>query len=336
MSPDFVEIANAAAELYPQSGGEPIDGLLAVDPQGLAAIMRYTGPVQVEGLDQPLTADNAAQFLLSDQYRQFSDTDERVDVLEDVAHATFDRLTTADLPGPRALSREIDPIVDGGHILFTAVDDVNAGLALLGFGVTGQLFTPDPKNDQILFTTANAAANKLDFYLHRSESYDVHWDPRSGEITATWKVHLENTAPAEGLPDYVMGNAVGLPDGSNRSFVSLYTPYELTGSRIGGQEAALQAETELTRYVYSTFVDIPPGGAVDIELDLGGTFEGRRYSLSLPVQPFSTADQAAVSVTVAGGGPVAASEGAQVSGHTVSWSTTLDRSRHLTVTAPRS
>ncbi len=148
-------------------------------------------------------------------------------------------------------------------------------------------------------------------------------------------MHLENTAPSEGLPDYVMGNAVGLPKGSNRSFVSLYTPYELAGARIGGQEAAVQSETELTRHVYSTFVDIPPGGAVDIQLDLQGTFEGRRYSLDMPVQPFSTADQAAVSVTVAGG-PVAASEGAEVSGDTVTWSTTLDRSRRLVVTAPRS
>jgi hypothetical protein len=335
MSPDFVEVAAVAAELYPQSGGSPIDGVLAVDPQGLAAIMRYTGPVEVDGLDQPLTTDNAAQFLLSDQYRQFSDNDERVDVLEDVAHATFDRLTSADLPGPRALSRQLDPIVDGGHIQFTVVGDTPTGLVLLGFGVNGQLLTPGPQADQILFTTANAAANKLDYYLHRSERYDVHWDPRSGEITATWTVHLENTAPSEGLPDYVMGNAVGLPKGTNRSFVSLYTPYELVGARIGGQEAAVQSETELTRHVYSTFVDIPPGGAVDIQLDLQGTFEGRRYSLDIPVQPFSTADQAAVSVTVAGG-PVAASEGAEVSGDTVTWSTTLDRSRRLVVTAPRS
>jgi hypothetical protein len=336
MSPDFAEVATVAAELYPQSGGEPINGVLAVDPQGLAAIMRYTGPVQVDGLDQPLTADNAAQFLLSDQYKQFSDTDQRVDVLEDVAHATFDRLTSADLPGPRALSKAIDPIVDGGHIQFTVVNDVKAGLSLLGFGVNGQLLTPGPRSDQILFTTANAAANKLDYYLHRSESYDVHWDPRSGEITATWKVHLENTAPASGLPNYVMGNAVGLPKGSNRSFVSLYTPYELTGARIDGQEAAVQSETELTRYVYSTFVDIPPGGSVDIELDLQGTFEGHRYSLSMPVQPFSTADQAVVSVTVEGGRPVATSDGAKVSGHTATLSTTLDRNRHLTVTAPHS
>jgi hypothetical protein len=336
MSPDFVEVATVAAELYPQSGGSPIDGVLAVDPQGLAAIMRYTGPVQVDGLDQPLTADNAAQFLLSDQYRQFSDTDQRVDVLEDVAHATFDRLTTADLPGPRALSGQLDPIFDGGHIQFTVVNDVQSGLALLGFGVNGQLLTPTDKNDQILFTTANAAANKLDYYLHRSESYDVHWDPEAGQVTATWKVHLENTAPAEGLPNYVMGNAVGLPKGSNRSFVSLYTPYELTGARIGGQEAAVQSETELTRHVYSTFVDIPPGGSVDIELDLQGAFKGHRYSLDLPVQPFSTPDQAAVSVTLEGGRPMAASEGAEVSGNTVTWSTTLDRTRHLVVTAPRS
>src|SRR5690606_14515541 len=44
MTPDFISLAEAAAELYPQSGGRPIDGVLSVDPAGLAALMRYTGP----------------------------------------------------------------------------------------------------------------------------------------------------------------------------------------------------------------------------------------------------------------------------------------------------
>ena len=56
MTPDFPwHRASAVAELYPQSGGQQIDGVLSVDPAGLAAMMRYTGPIEVPELREPLT-----------------------------------------------------------------------------------------------------------------------------------------------------------------------------------------------------------------------------------------------------------------------------------------
>jgi hypothetical protein len=333
MTPDFVSLAQAAAELYPQSGGLPINGVLSVDPVGLAALVRYTGPVEVEGLDAPLTAENTAQFLQLDQYVQFTDVSQRTDVLEQVARTTFDRLTTADLPGPRAVSEQLDPVVDGGHIQFTTLDQTTF-LPLHVVGVTGQL--PQVEQDGLTVTTANAGGSKIDLFLARREQYDVRWDPETGQVDATLQVTLENKAPADGLPDYVIGNGIGLPFGTNRSFVSIYSPFSLSAARVGGQPAALQSEVELERNVYSTFVDIPPGGTVDIELDLTGTIEGRRYRLDLPVQPFATTDQVEVSVEVAGGGDgTIVSPDATVEGGTARWSTTLDRSRALTVSVRR-
>lgn len=332
MTPDYRSLAEAAMQLYPQSGGVPVDGVLTVDPQGLAALMRYTGPVDVAGLDAPLTSDNAARFLMFDQYRVFTDNSARTDVLETVARTTFRRLTTADLPGPRALGDQLDPVVDGGHVQFTTKDPDNV-VRLIGLGIDGSLPPPVPDRDVVAVTTSNAAANKLDLFLHRAERYDVRWDPRTGQVRATLRLTLRNTAPATGLPAYVAGNSVGLPPGTNRSFVSLYSPFDLDAARVDGKTAALQSETELGRRVYSTFVDIPPGGTATIELDLRGTRRGTRYHLDLPVQPFATPDQAAVQVTVAGGRHPAASEGAAVEGGKVTWATTLDRARSLTVSA---
>jgi len=332
MTPDFASLTLAAAELYPQSGGQPINGVLSVDPAGLAAIMRYTGPVAVPGVGE-LGTDNVEQYLLFDQYVQFEeDNEQRVDVLDDLARTTFERLTLVDLPGPRALSEQLDPIGDGGHIQFATTDPVTF-LPLQITGATGWI-DPVVEGDTVMVTTANAGGSKIDLFLHRRETYDVTWDPETGKVTATLKLALENTAPAEGWPDYVIGNAIGLPRGTNRSYVSIYSPFTLAESRVGGQPAPLQAETELGRNVYSTFVDIPPGGTVEIELDLTGTVEGRRYELDLPVQPFATADEIAVRVEVAGGGPVTSRE-ATVEGNVAEWSSTLDLPRQLSVTAPR-
>ena len=333
MTPDFPSLAVAVAELYPQSGGQPINGVLSVDPAGLAAIMRYTGPIEVPGRE-PLTAENTEQFLLFDQYVEFeTDNEERVELLDDIAETTFDRLTTADLPGPRALSNELDAIVDGGHIQFTTLSFDSFGV-LNEVGVTGMLQPPAEGGDSVTVTTTNAGASKIDLYLNRRERYDVVWDPATGQLTGTLTVTLENTAPAGGPPDYVIGNAVGLPNGTNRSFVSVYSPFQLEAARLGGQPLAMQSELELGRNVYSTFVDIPPGQSVEIALDVSGTVDGDTYRLDLPVQPFATTDQAEVTVEVVGAGEVV-SPGATVEGNVVTFATTLDRSRTLEVTIPR-
>lgn len=334
MTPDFPSFAAAAAELYPQSGGQPVDGVLSVDPAGLAAIMNYTGPVEVAGLPEPLTAETAEAFLLRDQYVQFEhDNEARLEVLDEIAETTFERLLTVDLPGPRSVSEQLDPIVDGGHILFTTLD-AGSYLPLVGVGVTGTLDPPPEGGDSVTVTTTNAGGNKIDLFLERREQYDVRWDPETGQVTTTLRVTLENTAPAEGWPDYVIGNAVGLPTGTNRSFVSIYSPFDLEASRVGGQPVSLQSEVELGRNVYSTFVDIPPGGTVDIELDLTGTVEGRRYQLDLPVQAFATVDEISVNVEVPGGVPIA-SRDAAIEGDVARWTSTLDQPRSVSVTAPR-
>lgn len=333
MTPDFASVGLAASQLYPQSGGQPIDGVLAIDPTGLAALMRYTGPVELPDLPEPLTADNAEQYLLFDQYLLFEDdNDRRVDVLDEVARTTFDRLTRVDLPGPRVLSEQLDPVTDGGHIQVVTTD-MDTFLPLQVLFETGWLAPPTEGTDTVTVTTSNAGGSKIDMYLERSEQYDVTWDPDTGEVSATLRVTLENNAPAEGLPDYVIGNAIGLPTGTNRSFVSIYSPFELEGSRVNGQPVGVQSEVELNRNVYSTFVDIPPGQSVDIELDLAGSVDGRHYRLDLPVQPSVRPDEVAVTVTAEG--TTLASRSAIVEGNVARWSGTLDESRTVSVSAPR-
>src|SRR5262245_31189452 len=333
MSPDFETVASVAAELYPQSGGQPVNGVLSVDPEGLAALMDLTGAIGVPGLPEQLTPDNTAKFLMLDQYVQFADqTQQRADLLETVARTTFDRLTSADLAGgPRRISEVLDPAVDGGHLQFAAVDpDITRELA--DPGVTGGM-PSNRADDLVTLTSSNAGGAKIDLFRPRTEQYSVRWDPDSGQVSSTLTVTLENTAPASGLPGYVVGNVVGLPRGTNRSFVSVYSPFELAASRVGGQPAPVQSELEGGYHVYSTFVDIPPGASVVIELDLTGSVEGRDYRLELPAQPFATADAVAVTVQTADGQEVV-SRRAEVDGDTATWLTTLDRERVLRVAAP--
>ena len=57
-SPDLPSVSSVLAQLYSQAGGPPIDGVLAIDPYGLAALLKFTGPIDVPGLPMPLTSAN--------------------------------------------------------------------------------------------------------------------------------------------------------------------------------------------------------------------------------------------------------------------------------------
>ena len=116
--PDWPTDAQVAAEVYERSpGGGPIDGVVYADPAAMAALLQLTGPLDVPGVREPLSADNAEQYLLIDQYVQYADAgDTRRDVLQDVAKVVFDALLDKDLPGIRTLEDVLGPAVAEGHL----------------------------------------------------------------------------------------------------------------------------------------------------------------------------------------------------------------------------
>ena len=64
VSPDFPTVGRLIANLYPQSGGEPIDGVIAVDPVGLSTLLQFTGPVTVPNWPVPIDARNVVDVTL--------------------------------------------------------------------------------------------------------------------------------------------------------------------------------------------------------------------------------------------------------------------------------
>jgi hypothetical protein len=296
-SPDLPTDATVAAELYRQTTGGTIDGVIVVDPFALAAFLEITGPVEVEGLDEPLTAENALDHLLLDQYVDFEgDTDERRDALAAASAATFAALTSQDLPGPRQLGRVLGPMVDQKHLLFWSLDPANAPLTDR-LGTSGR-FVVDAGADHLALRTANAGANKLDSFLHRSLAYDVAYDPATGTVAGTATITLRNDAPPTGLPDYVIGNLTGEPPGTNRMYLSLYSPLAADSATLDGAPIGLERQRELGSQVASTFVSVPAGGTVTLVIQLSGAIEpGIDYDLLVLPQPLVHDDQLDVRVS---------------------------------------
>ena len=332
LSPDFPSVATVLEELFPQGGGQEVDGVILADPYALQALLTFTGPIAVDGLDTPLTSENAADILLREQYLDFDSRAERKDFLEDASQRTFEALTAGDLPGPRRVSEVLGPMVDQGRLLVHSVHpDEQAFFERVGLDGA---FPDRDGGDLVAVTTQNNAHNKGDSFLSRELDYRATVDPDTGTMEATATVTLVNTAPAGGLPDVLIGvnstpgqpDLPDLPPGTNRMFLSLYTPHALASAEIDGQVLPVESQEEFGLQVYSQFVDVPPGATVTVTYHLtGGVDLGDGYSLTVAGQPTINPDRVTVDVGVPSGS-IEAGEGMEDggSGATAAWTDVED------------
>lgn len=313
-SPDFPTVANVISQLYPQAGGDHIDGVLALDPVGLAALLRFTGPIDVPGLPQQLTTANAAEVLLKGQYDTFvpsagSTEVMRHDFLQDALSLAFAKLVNTSLPGPAALSVALDPQVRQGRFLFWSNHTSEQPL-LRRLSLDGSF--PQIKGGDVLgVTTQNAAANKIDPYLSRTLDDRVTFDPGTGQVHSVLTVSLHNEAPASGLPRDVLGSysGSGLASGTNRTWISIYTPFGLVGATQDGAPLSMGSAPELGVNAYSAYINVPAGGTVTLSLNLVGHVRaGGNYTIALRQQPMSIPDRDSITLKATEGGTVTESK----------------------------
>jgi hypothetical protein len=303
LSPDFPTVARVIADQYRQYSGDRVDGVIAIDPIGMAQLMRLTGPLTVPPWPVPLTTQNVPQITLHDEYVAFdSNRDQRIDFLGDVARDLFDALIGH---GFNDLLRT-GPVMHNltaSHRLQMWSRDAAAQLFFRRTDADGRV--APVKTDAVMVTTQNAAGNKADFFLRRSMKYDSTVR-RAGDgvhIDATLRITLRNGAPSSGDPRYVIGPFdARFRAGQNRLFLTAYSPLDLKGASIDGQPLTLSSQPELGRNAYSAFVDIPSRGARVVELRLSGLRpRTRRYVLDVEHQPLAAPD--AVELTIRGVGP---------------------------------
>lgn len=299
VSPHFPSVAQAIAELYPQSGGEELDGVVALDVYVVARLLEITGPIRVEGVDVELSAANVADFLLRDQYL-LGDNEGRIDLLAEVAKRTVEQLLTSTLPAPRELTDLLGPMVEQGRLDAWAVR-VDEQAMFDRLGMSGAL--PDLEGgDGLGFTVNNVGNNKIDAYLDATVGYAVDTDPATGEVSSTLTLEFTNAAPRSGLPDSVIGNTRGLPAGTNFMYLSIFTTLPFVDAELDGKPVGFANSTEEGFVVSSTYLQIDASSTSTLVVELAGRLDlAAGYRLAVRSPPM--ARPAAISVSVNGAPP---------------------------------
>jgi hypothetical protein len=124
---DVATAARSMAAIYQRQGAKvPIDGVVVTDPEGVAALLRLSGPVTPLG-GQQVEADGLVTSLAA------APDNIRGDLLALVASSATQRLVTAQLPAASQIGKIVSTAVDDGHVaMWAARPDEQALLTQLG------------------------------------------------------------------------------------------------------------------------------------------------------------------------------------------------------------
>lgn len=264
LSPHFPQAALLLSDLWAAQRREVPDAVLALDPVGLATMLRPDATVEVPG-GPALTGDNLVEVLLNDVYRIFDNRNRaRAQYMSRVTGQVFQQTLDDGLLQGSTLRRVAKAAADG-HVLAWSPDAAEQEL-FERVGVSGSLPPPDP--DVVGAYVTNIDASKLDYYL----DVEIRTLRPCGGSGPQVEVTLENEAPAE-VPEYVGHH---LDDGTDPTFHRVLLTFLLPPERgvarmaVDGQTSTLTSGTERGWTVVQTPVELSRGQTRTVSAELSG------------------------------------------------------------------
>lgn len=289
MSPHFPYGARIWSALWKNQTGAKLDGVLAVDPLVLKAILGVTGPLQLDD-GSSITVENVVSETLSDVYQRFDGRNtQRKSYLVEIAQKTLEILQIGGFSKVDLGVALISPYEENRILFYSAIPKSQKAVeqTLLG----GSL---DRGGKDFRLVIQNIAGNKMDYYLQRTLKIKVLECGVAGRtrVSATLANRI---SPLKPLPAYVKGRLdLGKPEGSNNSHaisVFLYGPAgsELLSSKVIGypQDDAFSGY-ERERSFFSAPISLEAGGSVVVEAEFEGGFVDTRVSIQPLVDQQST------------------------------------------------
>jgi hypothetical protein len=125
-------------------------------------------------------------------------------------------------------------------------------------------------------------------------------------------VTLKNDAPASGLPPIVIDSPAdpGLAPGTNRTWLTLYSPLAFEKASVDGAPETMSAGVEVGVQAYSAYIEVPSGATVTLRVQFAGQVASRdAFAMSVRLQPAVNPEPDIVEVTPAGPWKLATTNG---------------------------
>jgi hypothetical protein len=256
---DFPTAAAAMQRYWDATSDVEVDGIIVADPFALATLLELAGPVEDPRFGT-FDADTVVDYVTNEAYAEFTDPDERKEVLGAASAAAFAAFLSAGSAPEDTfnLVGALGGLVEGGNLLMHAADE-DLQAALVRAGVAGEI--AEVEGDLVNVVTNSGSVSKVDYYVGRRVDHRVTL-LEDGATRNELEVTLVNDAPTSGRPPYVIGsNSPSLDPGGMLSSVTVYTSPGARFSETPPEEDDLPAftETELGRPVHEGWTRLASG-----------------------------------------------------------------------------
>jgi hypothetical protein len=263
VSPHFPYAAKIWASMAEQRLGLHFDGVIAMDPVMLSRVLTVIGPVRAPD-GTLLTGRNLVHVLNVGVYQRFDSGSREVDnpqrkaFFVSAAQAVSQAVLHRKINSTKLLHALARSAGERRLVVYSMMRQEEAQLATTPLG--GILARTTRPFAQVVVT--DISGTKLSSFLQRRVEYRR---ASCGATTSTVTIHLQNSAPIHGLPDY-MTRGVQWPDephpaGSEWLMVSLYSTQgsALAGATLDGNPLGIYTAEDRGHPLIQSLVTLQPG-----------------------------------------------------------------------------
>lgn len=271
LSPHFPYGAEIWLGLWKKQFGDDLDGVVALDPFVLKAVLKEIGDIKVQGID--INAENVVEETLSNLYLRFEqDNQARKDFLVTIITTVAQKILSNDINKFRLLLSINQPMIENRILLYSSNPRLQS--VIEKSKLSGAL--SKDKSNEYRLVVQNTAGNKMDYYLDRSISIEALQCKK--ERRTAVRVSLTNSVSDKTyLPNYVKGRLdLGLVNGKDNSTAvtaMIYGPpnAQLVNAREQGRDSfEAYLKQELSREVLSVPLELKAGQTRTIEAIYAG------------------------------------------------------------------
>jgi hypothetical protein len=225
-APNFPTTAQQIVDLYQLEGGtKDIAGVIAVNASVLPEIIKITGPVSIDSMEEELNSENillALQYELNFGFLEKGiSRDARKEPIKDLAFELDNKISKSSIFTLYLLGEMLLQQADQKQIILWSKDsNIQAKIAKLGWDGSINI---DTQIDYLKVVDANLGALKTDYYMKRAIKKNVREceDKICSTITITYNNTATNSSPLN--TDYKSYTRVFLP---REAFVNTVTGVE--------------------------------------------------------------------------------------------------------------
>lgn len=252
LSPHFPDTGTLAHEGMKERG-TPVDGVVAVDPTIVAALLAGTGPITVSGTE--LTSSTVVDYITRQVYVDHPNDADKDATLLEILRKTVLAVTSGSGSFQPIGAALLESLPDG-HLKAWSADA--AEQEWLEGSVVGGAVSREP-GPHIALGLNNGAGNKIDVFITSAAEYLAGGCPSFARQNSKLTVAMTNAAP-EGLPAYV-SDRFDFPDApvaGDRMLLAVYAPVGalLSDATLDGRSVPIGSGTDRGRPVWRFEIDI--------------------------------------------------------------------------------